>query len=228
MRIALISDIHANLPALEAVLAEIDSDRTIDAVYHLGDLVGYAPWPNEVIALLRARSIAGVAGNYDSTTATRYKHCGCKYEDPAQEELSHVSYAWTLEHTSDESSVGWARSVPAGLAGAGWAHVRARLIRGMEIGAHTATEPPSPESFAANGNPAGRNGQLVHSAHPNRAQGSGFPSECERLPPRRDPRRVSFVLGNQPPLFGEKMSRPKMGNRRIPNWRGKKSPFEIR
>ena len=103
MRIALISDIHANLPALEAVLAEIDADKTIDAVYHLGDLVGYAPWPNEVVQLLRDRAIAGVAGNYDSTTATHYKHCGCKYEDPRQEELSHLSYAWTLANTADES-----------------------------------------------------------------------------------------------------------------------------
>jgi predicted phosphodiesterase len=103
MRIALISDIHANLPALETVLAEIDADATIDAIYHLGDLVGYAPWPNEVVKVLHDRAIAGVAGNYDSTTATHYKHCGCKYEDPRQEELSHLSYAWTLENTSDES-----------------------------------------------------------------------------------------------------------------------------
>jgi hypothetical protein len=48
MRIALISDIHANLPALEAVLADIDGVG-VDASVHLGDLVGYAPWPNELI-----------------------------------------------------------------------------------------------------------------------------------------------------------------------------------
>jgi predicted phosphodiesterase len=100
MRYALISDVHANLPALEAVLADIDGKGDIDAVYHLGDLVGYAPWPNEVVALLRERSIPGVAGNYDSTTATDYPHCGCKYEDPRQEELSHVSYEWTQAHVS--------------------------------------------------------------------------------------------------------------------------------
>jgi predicted phosphodiesterase len=111
MRIALISDIHANLPALGAVLADIDGDDTIDAIYHLGDLVGYAPWPNEVIDMLRERAIAGVAGNYDSTTATRYKHCGCRYEDARQEELSHLSYAWTLEHTSAESKR-WLAGLP--------------------------------------------------------------------------------------------------------------------
>ena len=101
-RIALISDIHANLPALEAVLADVDRQR-VEAIYHLGDLVGYAPWPDETVALLRKRGIAGVAGNYDSTVATHYKHCGCKYEDARQEELSHLSYAWTLEHTAAET-----------------------------------------------------------------------------------------------------------------------------
>jgi predicted phosphodiesterase len=103
MRYALISDIHANLPALEAVLADIDARRDVDAIYHLGDLVGYAPWPNEVVALIRTRGIGGVAGNYDSTTAADYKHCGCRYEDPQQEALSHLSYDWTRRHCLAET-----------------------------------------------------------------------------------------------------------------------------
>lgn len=103
MRYALISDIHANLPALEAVLDEIGREYPDAAIYHLGDLVGYAPWPDETVALLRDRAIPGVAGNYDSTVATDYKHCGCAYEDPAQEALSHLSYRWTREHVSPET-----------------------------------------------------------------------------------------------------------------------------
>ena len=103
VRYALISDIHANLPALESVLVDIAGRSDVDAVYHLGDLVGYAPWPNEVVSLLSGRGIPGVAGNYDSTVATAYKHCGCKYEDTRQEELSHLSYTWTLANTSAES-----------------------------------------------------------------------------------------------------------------------------
>ncbi|HZI99117.1 MAG TPA: metallophosphoesterase family protein [Gemmatimonadaceae bacterium] len=102
MRIALISDIHANLPALTAVLADIES-REISSVFHLGDLVGYAPWPNETVTALRDAGIAGVCGNYDSTVASGYKHCGCKYEDPHQEELSHVSYQWTRAKVSAET-----------------------------------------------------------------------------------------------------------------------------
>jgi predicted phosphodiesterase len=103
MRIALLSDVHANLPALRAVLADVDARPDVDAVHHLGDLVGYAPWPDETVALIRARGIAGVAGNYDSTVATSYKHCGCRYEDPRQEALSHESYAWTRAHCSAET-----------------------------------------------------------------------------------------------------------------------------
>jgi predicted phosphodiesterase len=103
MKYALISDIHANLPALEAVLADIDREAEVDAIYHLGDLVGYAPWPNEVVALIRERGIQGIAGNYDSTTATDYPHCGCKADSPRGEELFHLSYEWTREHVTAET-----------------------------------------------------------------------------------------------------------------------------
>jgi hypothetical protein len=55
--------------------------------------------------------IPGIAGNYDSTTATDYKHCGCRYEDPRQEELSHLSYAWTREHVAPETKA-WLGTLP--------------------------------------------------------------------------------------------------------------------
>jgi predicted phosphodiesterase len=103
MRYALISDIHANLPALRAVLTDIDARKDIDAIYHLGDLTGYAPWPNEVVALVRERGIPGIAGNYDSTVATGYKHCGCRADTPRDEELSHLSYEWTRARVTPET-----------------------------------------------------------------------------------------------------------------------------
>lgn len=111
MKIALLSDVHANLPALEAVLAHVALRGEVDATYHLGDLVGYAPWPDETVARIRDAGITGVAGNYDSTVASGYVHCGCRYEDPAQEALSHLSYAWTLEHTSPETKR-WLGALP--------------------------------------------------------------------------------------------------------------------
>lgn len=95
MRLTLLSDIHGNLHALDAVLADIDARGDSDATYHLGDLVGYGSDPNAVVDRVRECGIAGVAGNYDSTVATDYKHCGCKSETPRQEELAHISYEYT-------------------------------------------------------------------------------------------------------------------------------------
>ena len=102
MRYALISDIHANLPALEAVLADASS-RSAETILHLGDLVGYAPWPDEVVATLAEAGIAGVAGNYDSTVAMDHDNCGCAYEDARQAELAHVGYEWTRANIRPET-----------------------------------------------------------------------------------------------------------------------------
>ncbi len=99
MRFALISDVHANVHALQAVLDDISSRGLTGHTHHLGDLVGYAAFPNETVDLIRSFRIPGVAGNYDSTVGLGAEHCGCKYEDPEQERLSHESFAWTRRHT---------------------------------------------------------------------------------------------------------------------------------
>ena len=64
MRIAVLSDLHANLRAFEAVLAEIDAGR-FDGIWCLGDSVGYGPKPNECAALLQERATICLAGNHD-------------------------------------------------------------------------------------------------------------------------------------------------------------------
>mgnify|MGYP003946576949 CR=1 FL=1 len=64
MKIALFSDIHANLLAFEAMLEDLDSQNP-DAVYCLGDLVGYHIYPNEVINEIRRRAIGTIKGNHD-------------------------------------------------------------------------------------------------------------------------------------------------------------------
>ncbi len=64
MRIAVLSDVHANLHAVEAVLAEVDAGG-FDAIWFLGDLVGYGPKPNECAALLQERAAICLAGNHD-------------------------------------------------------------------------------------------------------------------------------------------------------------------
>lgn len=110
MRYALLSDVHGNLPALEAVLADIEF-REVAGLFHLGDLVGYSPWPNEVVKRLTDAGVRGVAGNYDSTVATGYKHCGCRSENERQEELAHISYEWTRANVSS-GTVAALRSLP--------------------------------------------------------------------------------------------------------------------
>ena len=64
MTIALFSDVHANLPALEALFVDVEA-RKPDAIYCLGDLVGYNVWGNEVVNAIRERGIATLAGNHD-------------------------------------------------------------------------------------------------------------------------------------------------------------------
>lgn len=62
MRVAVLSDIHANLVALDAVL---DAAGSVDAIWHLGDVVGYGPEPDGVVARLAAIGAVGVTGNHD-------------------------------------------------------------------------------------------------------------------------------------------------------------------
>ncbi len=111
MRYVLLSDVHANRPALEAVLRDVATRGEMDGIYHLGDLVGYAPWPNEVVDTVRQAGIGGVSGNYDTTVATGYTHCGCRSENAHQEALAHESFTWTLAHTTDASKR-WLASLP--------------------------------------------------------------------------------------------------------------------
>ena len=62
MKIGIVSDLHSNLPALEAALADMGA---VNALWCLGDFVGYGPWPNDCIDLLRARGAVAIAGNHD-------------------------------------------------------------------------------------------------------------------------------------------------------------------
>lgn len=69
MRIALLSDVHANLPALESVLDDL-SPRSIDRIICAGDVVGYYPYPREVIRKFRTENITSVLGNHDHAVIT--------------------------------------------------------------------------------------------------------------------------------------------------------------
>ena len=73
MKIGLLSDVHANLPALEAVLEDLPP---VDAVVCAGDVVGYNPWPSECVERIRSVASVTVRGNHDRMVETprRYAH----------------------------------------------------------------------------------------------------------------------------------------------------------
>src|SRR5579875_1026997 len=113
-RIAFLSDVHANLPALQAVLADLDRRhllRPFDAVYCLGDLGGYGAEPNQAQALIMARQYPTILGNYDEGVGFERDDCGCHYTTPFDIEMSNRSFRWTRAVTTDAHKA-WLRALP--------------------------------------------------------------------------------------------------------------------
>lgn len=102
MRFAIYSDVHGNLHAFEAVLADIAKAK-FDGVYCLGDLVGYGAFPNEVTERVRANGTPTVMGNYDDGTGFERDECGCAYREPVDQELGERSFAWTKARVTPEN-----------------------------------------------------------------------------------------------------------------------------
>jgi putative phosphoesterase len=101
-RVAVITDIHANLPALRAALDRIE-ELGIEHIYCGGDLIGYGPHPNEVCALIQERRIPTIYGNYDYAIARDLEDCGCAYIDRHDRALGQQSVDWTLANTDQQS-----------------------------------------------------------------------------------------------------------------------------
>ncbi len=101
MRYAIFSDVHANLEALEAVLAQLDEiaeDNPIDQFWCLGDLVGYGPDPNRCIELVRERTDVIIAGNHDWAAIGKLD-----LEDFS--DVARISAEWTAKQLTDEHRV---------------------------------------------------------------------------------------------------------------------------
>jgi putative phosphoesterase len=102
VKIAVLSDIHANIHALQVVLDDI-SRISPDRVFCLGDLVGYGANPNEVVDLIRVSNIPTIMGNYDEGVAFGLPDCGCVYKDPADRQRGDRSLRWSQKTTSPEN-----------------------------------------------------------------------------------------------------------------------------
>ena len=98
---AVFSDVHGNLPGLEAILADIQR-RGVARTVSLGDLVGYGPSPNEVALVVRDSGIPSLMGNYDQGIGFETGDCGCVYKTDGQRAEGAVSLEWTRHAVSDE------------------------------------------------------------------------------------------------------------------------------
>ncbi|HUS16209.1 MAG TPA: metallophosphoesterase family protein [Chloroflexia bacterium] len=110
-RIVIFGDIHANLPALEAVWAAMERHGAAPR-YCLGDLVGYGVHPNEVVAWLRDHAVPAIMGNYDLGVGRDSDDCGCAYKDATAEALGHRSIAWSNAHTTPANKAYLRRLAP--------------------------------------------------------------------------------------------------------------------
>lgn len=102
MRIAVISDIHANLPALEEVLKAINAQKP-DAIYCLGDVVNQNLWNNEVVELMQEQKIKVVQGNHDKGIAAGQKTFPFSYTFPDAKQWGLEAIAFTLNQMTEKN-----------------------------------------------------------------------------------------------------------------------------
>jgi len=98
MKIIALGDIHGNLPALEVALREARAEG-YDLLCHTGDVVGFAPFPEEAVNLLRKESIPGVRGNLDESVSSQAEDFGDHGSGGSRRRLEGLAYGWTVEHT---------------------------------------------------------------------------------------------------------------------------------
>ena len=113
MRIAVMGDLHANLPALHAV---IDDAARIgaDALYCVGDVVGRGPHPNEVVGELRRLEIPTVQGNWDEAIGMDREQTGATWATPEAEAEGNAAMRWAAERLTEENKA-WLRQLPVTL-----------------------------------------------------------------------------------------------------------------
>ncbi len=109
-RIALFSDVHGNLVALDAVVADIRA-HGVEELYCLGDLVGYGPDPAGVVDRVRSLGVPTIRGNYDDGIGNRRGECGCYYATEQAKVDGAASYAFT-EGALDDADLAWLAALP--------------------------------------------------------------------------------------------------------------------
>ena len=107
MKIAVTSDIHGNVDALSTLLDDLDKEN-VDTIVCLGDLVGYGPYPNEVISMVRSKHILCIKGNYDSSVVDN------EYSYIRETDFNSFSLPWTVNELTEENRL-FLESLPSNI-----------------------------------------------------------------------------------------------------------------
>ncbi|ACK72225.1 metallophosphoesterase [Gloeothece citriformis PCC 7424] len=102
MKIAIMSCIHGNMTAFDAVLQDIEQ-HSCEKIYCLGDLVGYGPYPNEVVEKIRSLNIPTVQGCWDEDVVEGINACECSYPSVLAEKRGYLAHEWTNKHINTEN-----------------------------------------------------------------------------------------------------------------------------
>jgi predicted phosphodiesterase len=109
-RIAVFGGVYNNSLALEAALRDARS-REVEAIYCLGDLGAFGPFPDRVFPLLREHEVLCIQGNYDNSIGNGLADCQCGYTDPRDNHFARISYQYTFQNTSPANRL-WMKELP--------------------------------------------------------------------------------------------------------------------
>jgi predicted phosphodiesterase len=109
-QIAVFGGIYNNYLALEAALHDVQT-RGVDAIYCLGDLGAFGPYPDRVFPLLHEYDVQCIQGNYDNSIGNNLADCQCGYTDPRDNYFAHISYQYTFNNTNPIHRA-WMRQLP--------------------------------------------------------------------------------------------------------------------
>ena len=102
MKVAVMSCIHGNIEALDAVLLDIDKYKA-EKIFCLGDLVGYGPYPNQVVEKIRSLNIPTCAGCWDEDVVEGLNACDCSYPSMLAEKRGLIAHEWTNKQIKPEN-----------------------------------------------------------------------------------------------------------------------------
>lgn len=111
--IAVFGGCYNNYLALQATIDDARR-RGAQAIYCLGDMGGFGPYPDRVFPILWENEVICMQGNYDHSIGNRLADCACGYTDPRDNYYAQISYDYTLAHTSDRYK-DWLRELPPGI-----------------------------------------------------------------------------------------------------------------